>query len=60
MKKGMREIKKGQRLKKKFFRDSHRWRGCKEGLSSVQLINDISKRKHDRRGKIIVKMQGHC
>lgn len=53
MKKEMREINKGQRLKQKIFRSSQRWRGCKEGLPSVQLINDISKGKRDRSGKIV-------
>jgi len=48
----MREINKGQRLKQKFFRGSHRWRGCNEGLPSVQLINDISKEKPHRSRKI--------
>lgn len=50
--KGMREIKKGQTLKKKVFSSLHRWKGCK-GLLSVQLINDISKGKCNRSGKIM-------
>lgn len=50
--KGMREIKKGQILKEKVFSSSQRWKGCK-GLLSVQLINDISKGKCNRSGKIM-------
>lgn len=49
----MREIKKDQRLKQKAFRGSRRWRACKEGLPSVQLINDILKGKRDRSGEIM-------
>lgn len=50
--KGMGDIKKGQILKKKIFRSLHRWRGRK-GLLSVQQINDISKGKCNRSGKIV-------